>query len=1019
MGTQRQPGWLSGLLIPWPVTLAGTLGTDYTIKDPKPGRFVAGGTSLLSLLPSVPPGVSPDAGVNSIDVQAIAAGAPGPGGAGLAYRINGAGLWYGADSPNVMTGAQFIDSASPLDVTAVALADGRAVICYATSTAVYVQTRSAAGVWGSPVSVLATTQQLACVTMAPDGALHVYAADTLPSSASVAIRCYRSTDAGATWTRQSYDVGAGTTASGAAGDHLRAASTGGSVVLFRTVTSTTLTQQWASSDGGFNFSLVASDTATTVWGISVYGGVMHIATAETVAAATSTYYRALGSPFSSLWSTTATEVHTTGEHTRSSAIVVAPEGRAYVMADSADAGSWPDSKTSALANTTSWTVGGPNVSTTPDPADYVEAFTAVWVRGTLLLIGSSTGNGSGSSTELVEVRFGGHSQATVSGGLGSAPWFWTYLPIQTFAAQGYADTDTGTVTRDFAPSTGQRIATATTSSAESETVGAANSGSAAFLFTARATSGALLIDCHTRGSGTGVTLRIRLTSTTVQAHDAGGSSTAVPHGTSGYLQILAIVDPTNSRAFVVWRPSDAAPERAWSELPAVTGMAAAGTTIKHVFSLASSSEAYILTASHGTLASNALGNGWTRPSELDPVPLAMPPLFGYLTSGVEVQSAGGIASADGVTHTSTMTSPYRAANVIPQTSPSPRAVWRSSQVAADETLTLTLGSADRPAIVGVYLDGLVGVSSLDIVAGLATSTVDLSTSIKFTTLSGRRSIEPSPTGALRVGRPWVKADELKGWRFKDQSGGVHEVTGNTAGSLTYGSPAAELRAVIHLATQCASATNQTGTLYPPRALLFAYLDSNDDVESVSLEVVAANNYTPTEGYRQIGVAAVGRVHLFGVSPDLNDALTLEPAANVQTMQDGQRYTRRMSADRRRVEIAFANSPHEARDMFGTSTSPDYVIAYTGGPIAGDSSGIPLLMEGLARRAANTSNGLVVWCPRIVAQASTGWVVQTFGLDATVYGRLTAPFRREGVQMIGERGASQVFRVPTIVIEEEL
>jgi len=137
------------------------------------------------------------------------------------------------------------------------------------------------------------------------------------------------------------------------------------------------------------------------------------------------------------------------------------------------------------------------------------------------------------------------------------------------------------------------------------------------------------------------------------------------------------------------------------------------------------------------------------------------------------------------------------------------------------------------------------------------------------------------------------------------------------------------------------------------------------------------------------------------------------------MSDGQRYAARRQADRRSAEIAFMDSPHAASAMFGTATSPDYVVVTTGARSAAARNGIPLVVDGIIRRAANTSNGLCVWIPKIPRQSASDWVAQTFNLDATIYGRITSAYRREAVATVGQRSVSQVFRVGAIRFEEEL
>ena len=1043
MGSDLTPvEGLSGFLIPWALTHSAKIGDGYDCADTRPGPFTADGRTPLKIEASMPPGVSFPASLTRLDVQAIRSGAAGATratsgtgpAAGIAYKVNNTGDWYGRDDCHVQTGGvrrivAESGTAGASAPTVVSLDSGKIVVCYSHEVlGTFAAVRDADGAWTTGITVTgANVAARACLCMAPDGALHIYA--FRPTSGIAAprwvIACYRSTDEGATWVPATYDIGKTSISNG---DRLnvvsmRAASVNGAVALWINTNpgGTYKVQQWVSTDGGYAFRRVFDETAgAVVWDAKPAYGVIHVLTCEDATPC----FRALGNPAGSLLSVGFKPISsTTPTYSDTGAIVVSPEGTIYVqIADLTT----PIDGLDAYCSTdrgVSWNDAGPNL-TLPGISDKPGCPALAFSRGTLIGLFCDLTTARG----MYEARWGGNTNATIGSQItGRTAELDSWVPIDTFGGSSWSivssigtpttalDVDgSGRASLKITTGAGDQVVyksptTVSTSAAIQSVVARISSGGGTVL-----TLGFLADDMETT---------VQITATGIRAYDAGGVAPSyTSHGASSsdYLDVICISDPLHDRSIVAWRILDDGAQRTFATLAAVTGQAATGgNRIAVTVGVGVTTTAYVMRVTRAKSDALTLAEGWespiARPYSLDPVPLSLAQSHTY--GGVDLTMTGGYAVLDLVTQTMYPDAMRRASNVLPNVCPSPRAVWRSG-TDGDQALVFAVPERDRPALVGIYLDGLVGIGSVDVTCGAAVTTVSLTTTIRYRALGGN-AVVPSTTGSVTE-RPWVRADELKGWRFKDAAGTVRKVTGNSEGSLTYGASIAEHRAVLYLDGTTDAATNSTGTLYPARAMLLGHLagTGSDDVTGVTLEIPSADN-TGAGDYREIGVFAAGRIHVLGETPDLGDTLAMESSANVQTMTDGQRYAARPHADRRTVEIALADSVHEARQMFGSATSPDYVVATTGMRSAGSRFGAPLVVEGIARRAANQSNGLAVWVPSIPVQSSAGWYASTFNLDALVYGRITSTYRREGVANVGRRGSTQVFRVPTIRIEEEL
>lgn len=1004
--------------VPYALTVSGVAGTGaFTVADrgPAPVTPSAGTSTVLSL--AVVEGDTIDGTVATVQMQTIGAGAPGNG-AGVAFKASADGStyggWYGCDAPTLATGnALIVDGAATLShFDLCPMTAGRMMVAYSTAATIETRVRSAAGVWSSAVTAgaLVTTDPCA-LWRGFDGAYYVMAAKPKPGivAGTYTMRVARSGDDGATWAIQTYD--AGITVDHGDDRRLRVAALRGSIVAFLTTGTgvDSVVKQYASTDG-VNFTLVStSATHCVVCDVraDVNSGIFYVLTVEQLTGA-HLHIRKLGTASASVWDSAAVEIDS-WDYDHPAALAVRDED-GLVFAVCQNDGSRDTQFYQSSDSGVTWTGGV--IANFGGTMPTLGAVAASFWRGTLLTVG-----GDGDATVAVERRYGGHSQATIAGAL-NAPTNWdlVWMPSDALSTGLWTSSTTGSPTRTLSNLTGQKVVCTVSDTQKWTYDYGVDSSPAIFRAVMRVTSGvgSIMLRCYASSAR----LEVTLTDTTIALADAfsGGSIQTLTHGISGDVDIIAVVDPANARAFVVFGPYGATDARAYTSMTAATTLHAYATThIEHEIETSVNVTAYVQWASVARATGTELGNGWTSPTELDPLPLSSRPT--YLAGGLSVQLAQGLPTLDGVTHTGGLTSPYRVEAAFPRVLPTPRTGWRSSGL-QDETLTLTLDEPDAPGLLVLDVQGLIGVSKFT----LNGVSVDLEQGFVYDGVGGR-SVMPSRSGTTVQG-PWVRADELRGWRFKTSAGVVRTVTGNSEGSLTRGSTIGEHRAVLYLSDVANTVTSGSGFLYPSRAVVYGHYAAGTTLSTATVAIVSADQYggaTVPEGYREIALFNLCRAHVVGMGADLDDTIAIDDDANLQTLPNGQRYSARRMVDGQRVQFQWVQSPHEYRQQLGASTSPDYVTSYTSGTPVASAQGIPLLLRGITERVRgdglNRLDVPVLVCPSVARKSSTGLVVKVWNINE-VYGRIVGPVRVENVSYVGTRGTSQIARIAAVTIERE-
>ena len=1033
MGTKHTPTTAAGILVPWawstsPAAAPGDyrVGVDYTEASPYWGRAVWSGTGQPPV--GLWPTGEPDTGLSDVQAWYVRGGAP----SGIVARSKATGgaygNWYGRDYHTTLTGYRTATTHDLRSLDILAQPDGTCTaIGSVTSGGTctwYTGRRTTAGVWTwTSLTSYATSAQLGCcLCLLPDGGLGAYLAVPAIGATGYVVELWRSADYGATWTLQTSRAGD----LDAAARILRASAVGaGQVVLFATSGSGTATQlqQLASLDGGYTVQSYVITSRSAAWSALWVGGACYVLTENHTTGSDAYHVHKMADATSNVLATAADVLLVASDNPHYSTggtlwqdsdgyirALVGKDGGA-VLYGSDDYGVTFDLHDDVFdANTDTPTVIG--------------EFAGVEVRGQIVILAQGWDGSAVDVGDVVEVTLGGLSDVTPTMWPARSP---VRSPARTWCAldvpqdADWTLTTTGTPGQSITRADGQRVVNGagdTYSAVQSPTV--SSTGSTAVWDIVKVTSGTLTIT-----AGAGATPRyavaVDITPTQIRAYDASGAAGAYAnHGAADYIEVLVVVANSTQKGTAYYRAVDTTGQRAWTALTTITGLGSAAVGV-HTVALAASSAMYWRAAwtDHGTL--HPLADGVSRPADLAPIPLADAAPT-YIIGGLSLAERSGGARVDGTTHTFSRASNYAKNNLLPSVSPSPRRGWRSAQTASTEVVGWTLDyDSGNPVPTGsdlwaIYLDKIESVPRFQLVVdGATVATVDLRIPIAYSQSGG--GVRMSTTGTLKLG-PWVAANELAGGYFQGATGAVVRIVGNTSGALTIGSPVAERRAVLRLEDEASSGSG-SGYIWPPRALVLAYLRGGEDLTSVALSIAGTEAAHP-DGYRAIGLACIGPVRVLGRAPDRSTSLEMEPGSTIETMPDGSRYTVDRAPNRRRVEVGILDSHVDVSQVRSLTASPDYIVvsAHASAAPAAARFGDPLHVVGLVEEVGRSP---VVWLPRIPIDSGSGDNVVAYTTQragGALYSRITNAARIEQVPA-GVTGVSDMYRLTVLAFEEEV
>ena len=1052
---------LSAVLIPWvfAATLAAcerdyAFNTDYTERDPQPGPAVSSGSPRIVLDTSG----EPDDAWPGTEVAPGTPGIPGPGGGTLLYRPRGGGTWYGRDAPwwlDAYMTWEGVSESTP-DAWDIGLSqDGRPVggfveiqgglvivvgVGFASASAPGALVTTTLASFPAAVTGSVTLAAGAvAVTPTPDGALHLYATAPDPSpraATATELVCWRSTDSGNTWTRMGATGIPGLIGSDQA-RVARAVSVGSQVAVWVSYDTGTNTQtaQYLSADGGYTFRQVgAVQTRAVVWDAFEGGGVAHLLTYEDDGSSGDWgAHRRLGSLAVQAWSTDPSYTGFGGAYTTGLTGWSDGSGRLWVLATQAggsatDGFRWHTSDDYGATWVDQFAYSGSTTAIGLAPA-------AVFWRGGAYVL---TAGSSGEMSFLRWAQPGSITPGWFVGASGATNYDVgkMFVPVTTLAAAGWTATDSGTVTRTLDRQDGEKITIGAAGSAQSEYQLVLGAGGVA-QFTARAGSGTL----HVTVQAGAYSVDVDIQPTNIRAYETGGAAPAyTPYAGITYIRVAVSIDlagnaqvwyTSGDEASVMDTWGGAPTLRTWTKVADLSGLSGAAGNARLRFVLNDAfDEAWVRWAQFQVSVNSLLRVGTTDlddPSLLRGVAVGAD-LDAYLDDGIFVRGRRGPVARDGSTWTILPDSPYRKANVLPTVASSPRRPWRSADLSASATLRFSpsYGTGDAAVMgqstaVGIWLDGLYGIASIEVAASSTgtLTTLTLGEAIGYQTTDGV-SVTIVPHNSGTAG-PYLMPGECAGGIIYDAANGrCYDIEDHTEGSLDDRASATGLRPVFELPQSSPASAVQSGTarVIPPRALIIIQ-DGTGAVDQIRLKVNPAAS--APKGYMQIGTACIGTLTVLGRAADRTMSYAVEAGNTLTTLPDGSRYSVARAPVRTRTEFAWVDSHTDLTQVRKETQIPDYVtISDEYNNIAGTRYGVPLVTEGTFRRL-RASDSLCVLLPRLPPQASGAADALLYqwqrGLGA-VYGRLVSAHRREQIG-IGEHGKTDAYRVPTLTIEEEV
>jgi len=427
----------------------------------------------------------------------------------------------------------------------------------------------------------------------------------------------------------------------------------------------------------------------------------------------------------------------------------------------------------------------------------------------------------------------------------------------------------------------------------------------------------------------------------------------------------------------------------------------------------------------GASAGRGLSSGQTNPADLYPVAHAGPGFASYLANGASLTARGGPAFY-GEAFSLASNYGYPLDQVRQVHSPSPRHRWRSTGVASQVTIAMSLGFGSPTTPAALYSDTLSvmaagcnfrtgKIQGHDGATWQDLATLDTSSGISFTA-SFVRYGNTLVAASVPLTGEYYHTNEFAGYTAILSGSKWRRVVGNSEGSVLSASTAAK-RLTIELegvdGTEPTSAI--TVQLIPTT---WACLVNLLGVKYAGFRLLI-DAQTTADGYFELGSLLFGSLHAFGLQYSYGRVLETTPAVRSHTTADGFRTTNVIAPPARAVDIAWSEGILSDQ-VHDASAAPDYITASTSTgakPIA-TARGTPWSLEGLIagmfRAGAGGNAGVVGYVPFLDRV--------TDGNDATIINRrhqliigfCDQPIRLETIQ--GAEGQDELVRTAMSIRE---
>lgn len=1030
-------------------------------------------------------------------LTATRGGMPGVDGAGLRYRATTetSSQWKGWNPPTS------ISQWNALDYTTTANAHAQCSMLrtptylllfeLADNQTVKVRRHSTAFSWGAAVTIFTATSTYTNVAsptaiLLESGRVVVYF--FVESGGYAQVRSYYSDNDGATWTasqlaclRSPLDMSAYTPR------RLRAAYVNGQAVLVAWVVRTALSYddifiQWASADGGKNFSTLDTwtgadaDHAGACHDLCVTGGSIYMGYIRETTPASGTgrpYVRRITSPFQPFSGADALLAQGTGNAARwatfgagvafsdgDMAICADEQGAIYVVGrDTADkqqglcyvsfdgGTTWKDDdlgSSSAAAAGPVWWDG-------QDTAIYPKGYAAAWWQGSMFVAHQFAANPGTADPSLCVLRLGGWSrvemplETAVSRPITRASWERTWLPFDipdnTGGVWTLGVTGTPTITLD-ATYGGLKIVQGvgedTTYNTTTAPPGTLAYGVAAALHGV-VTSGDLFLTVRAGVAGpNSYTVRAQITSTQIILRDmvAAADIATITHGGSfSGVEVLIHVKngagaPANDGKVQAWY-RDVSPISGtddWQTLgTSATLQKGASTTSDVSFgSTTGVSEAAVYRVCY--TSSTYVGQGWygqANPMDLQGRDIGSQLM--ELANPTRIRAVSGPCDRfDAWQLDTAYTYPVEAIHI--EHSPSPRMGWRSTTDGTQQTLVWELAGTDygrvRGKAIALYLSRI-NFRTAEL-WGRDLSNV-LSKLCDIDAATGQNTLDWERAGNTIRPDSLVSQSSALSYAFNELVDAHFVMAGA-------GSAIRRIRA------------NGEGSFYGSGTsqrvqIEFDDLDATEPSSGTSGAIIARDvvvilqnpgafkefrliipvQDTPT-GYFAVGQMVIGHVAVLARPYSWSRDRGIQGGFEIQTGRGGARRVTAPAPARRFVEVGWEEGV-DISPSFGTAPTPPPLALYSGGPGVATTADTPFLVEGVYD-AVSGAGTPVVYLEAIPVVQNSSTVTTIVSRKAMLYGRIVSESVTRST-ILGEEGASggsregEVVRVSRVRLEEEL
>lgn len=353
--------------------------------------------------------------------------------------------------------------------------------------------------------------------------------------------------------------------------------------------------------------------------------------------------------------------------------------------------------------------------------------------------------------------------------------------------------------------------------------------------------------------------------------------------------------------------------------------------------------------------------------------------------------------------------------------PSPQVEWRSTgETAIDLVWDLSGFAEDARFLSSSLAVGLYGINfrrftivgvthggaSTTLMTVYASPYLDLGGTLAFDYDRQGRLLQ-CPSSTTKAETPWVGHGDLVDGYFLDAAtGDAFRIEANTSGRWTDDSDVKPLRLLLEGDTSGLGATG-TGHILLPSVAAWRHNVDVSDYRYLKLSIPAQD--TP-DGYFRIGRLMLGPLYVFGRQYSRERGLNNDANVELTTRRDGSRTAYRRGPERRAVEIQWSEGVDESELHLTTQETIETPAANSIVAVPGDTA---RLTEGLFRQLSGPLTPLV-YLPAVDCDTETGTLTSRRG---HLYGRVVSPWSAD--QILGDEESSEIYRINTIRIEEEV